>query len=69
MALVPVTPLERLNQTGFKFRSRTVSVPVHTRSIHAELTLKRKTNGGPYNDGYADNLSVVLRVPAVVSPN
>jgi len=35
-------------------------VPAKTRRIHAELILTRKSDAGPWNDGYADNLSVIL---------
>lgn len=59
--LGPVTALERAKQTGLKFRNRSVLVPAQTRRIHVELVLTRKPGAGSCNDGYADNLSVVLR--------
>lgn len=59
--LGPVTSLERAKQTGLKFRNSSVAVPAQTRRIHVELVLTRKPGAGSCNDGYADNLSVILR--------
>jgi hypothetical protein len=42
-------------------------VPTQTRRIQAALLLTRKTNAGQFNDGYADNLSIILRGPVVVT--
>ena len=67
ITLGPVTALERANQTGFKFRRSSVVVPAQTRSIQAGLVLTRKTNAGQFDDGYADNLSIILRGPVVVT--
>jgi Flp pilus assembly protein TadD len=61
VTLGPVTALERAKQTGLKFRNRSMSVPAQTRRIHVELVLTRKPGAGSCNDGYADNLSVILR--------
>jgi eukaryotic-like serine/threonine-protein kinase len=67
ITLGPVTALERADQTGFKFRSSSMLVPAQTRRIQAALLLTRKTNAGQFNDGYADNLSIILRGPVVVT--
>ena len=58
--LGPVTALERAERTGLKLRNSSVSVPAQTRRIHVELVLTRKPGAGSCNDGYADNLSVIL---------
>jgi hypothetical protein len=60
ITLGPVTALERSNQTGLRFRGSSLPVPAKTRRIHAELILTRKSDAGPWNDGYADNLSIIL---------
>ena len=60
ITLGPVTALERSNQTGLRYRSSSLPVPAQTRRIHAELILTRKSDAGPWNDGYADNLSLIL---------
>lgn len=56
----PVTTADRNSATGLLFRSATGAVPVGTRSIKFVLTQTRSS--GTSNDGYADNLSCVLRV-------
>ncbi len=61
VSLGPVTALERAEQTGLKFRNSSVSVPAQTRRIYVELVLTRKPGAGSCNDGYADNLSLILR--------
>jgi hypothetical protein len=53
-----VTPQERDDVTGLLRRSATGRVPLGTRSIDVVLTMTRVA--GSYNDGYADNLSLVL---------
>ena len=60
ITLGPVTTLERSNQTGLRYRSSSLPVPAKTGRIHAELLLMRKSDAGPWNDGYADNLSIIL---------
>jgi hypothetical protein len=60
ITLGQVTALERSNQTVLRYRSSTLPVPAQTRRIHAELILMRKSDAGPWNDGYADNLSIIL---------
>jgi hypothetical protein len=54
----PVTAEDRNNVTGLYLRTTTGSVPAGTRSIQVTLTMTRVT--GDNNDGYADNLSLVL---------
>jgi hypothetical protein len=54
-----VTPQNRTNQTSLLLRSATGYVPSGTQSITVVLTMVRFD--GSYNDGYADNLSLVLR--------
>ena len=54
----PVTAANRGNNTGLLFRDTTGRVPVGTRSI--SLTLQMTRTDGSYNDGYADDLSLVL---------
>ena len=53
-----VTPQARSDQTGLLLRAATGYVPPGTRSINVVLTMVRLD--GSYNDGYADNLSLVL---------
>ena len=60
ITLGSVTALERSDQTGLRYRSSSLSVLARTRRIHAELILTRKSDAGPWNDGYADNLSIIL---------
>lgn len=54
----PVTAAERSDQTGLSFRSSEGTVPIGSRQVKMVLEMTR-TNGY-YNDGYADNLSLVL---------
>lgn len=56
----PVTTAERASETGLLFRSTDGPVPIGTRQIKLVLTQTRSS--GTSNDGYADNLSLVLRV-------
>jgi hypothetical protein len=60
-AIGPVTNADRNSQTGLLLRQETGFVPAGTRSIGVELQMTR-TNG-IYNDGYADNLSLVFHAP------
>lgn len=63
----PVLNTERNDITGLLERSTDDIVPIGTRSIEMAL-LMTKTDGG-YNDGYADNLSLILNpvpLPAAV---
>jgi hypothetical protein len=54
-----VTPQDRKDQTSLLLRSVAGSVPSGTKSITVVLTMVRLD--GSYNDGCADNLSLVLR--------
>lgn len=56
----------RNNKTGLFSASAKGSVPVGTRYIQASLNMTR-TNG-TYNDGYVDNLSLVLHPPTLYLP-
>jgi CSLREA domain-containing protein len=59
----------RGNQTGlFPSGVLTDLVPVGTRSIKSILEMTRMSNGGTYNDGYADDLSFVLQPPSIYLP-
>jgi hypothetical protein len=58
VALGPVTPADRGNQTGLFFREQTGFVPSGTTSMQLSLSMQRLVSGD--NDGYADNLSFVL---------
>jgi len=60
----PVTDEERNHQSGLREHTSRGSVPPATRGIKLTLTMTKKTvtagayNG--YNDGYADNVSLIL---------
>ena len=54
-----VTATDRGNQTGLLHRSLSGAVPPGTRAIELSLVMTR-FGGSGYNDGYADNLSLVL---------
>jgi hypothetical protein len=54
----PVTAADRGSATGMLLRTATGAVPVGTRTIDVVLQLTRVS--GTYNDGYADELSLVL---------
>jgi hypothetical protein len=55
----PVSNTQRHNQTKFLSRSATGSVPGGAVSVFIVIRMTR-VSGGPYNDGYADNLSLIL---------
>ncbi len=57
-AIGPVTAADRSGVTGMLFRQTKGIVPVGTRSIQITLTMTRLE--GINNDGYADNLSLIL---------
>ncbi|MCC6608923.1 MAG: PEP-CTERM sorting domain-containing protein [Burkholderiales bacterium] len=59
LTLGPVTPAERGDESELLARSANTIVPVGTRSVDILMTSTRLD--GDYNDGYADNLSLVLR--------
>lgn len=65
-SLGPVTNIDRGNQTGLLFRTTTGFIPIGARSVNVLLTMDR--NAGSYDDGYADNLSLVLRQGVGPSP-
>ncbi len=54
----PVLALHRGNITGMVFQNTNGFVPTSTRQVTVTLTMTRLT--GVYNDGYADNLALVL---------
>lgn len=54
------TPEQRLNRTGMVFDSATRVVPAGTREVEVVLEMRRQARLG-WNDGYADNLRLVLR--------
>ncbi len=59
----PVLSADRNGQTGLLARATSGAVPAGTRSIFVALTLTR--TAGSYDDGYADNLSLILTQGAV----
>ncbi|MEY2512083.1 MAG: hypothetical protein QOE26_2846 [Verrucomicrobiota bacterium] len=63
--LGPVTPANRGNKTGFLPRSANGSVPAGTRNLRVVVTMIR--SNGNANDGYADNISVVLTPPPTLA--
>jgi hypothetical protein len=62
----PVTNVDRSELSGLLFESTDGLVPVGTRSIDLTLLLSRVD--GTYNDGYADNLSLVLTAGEISVP-
>jgi hypothetical protein len=56
----PVTPDDRADQTGLFLRATSGQLPSGTREI--VLALEQRRVNSSFNDGYADNLSLVLRV-------
>ena len=58
-SLGPVSPVDRGGTTGFLQRTLTKAMPKLTRSIQVSLEMNRTSF--IYNDGYADNLSLVLK--------
>jgi len=57
----PVRSVDRGSATGLGFVQTSGSLPSGTRQIAVELMMTR--DSGAYNDGYADNLSLVLSAP------
>ena len=57
----PVLASDRGDTTSFLFRQSTGTVPTGTVSIRVTVTMTRVTP--PYNDGYADNISLILTSP------
>jgi hypothetical protein len=64
VVLGPVLADDRGDVTALLFREATGPVPTGTRSL--ELILLMTRTAGSSNDGYADNLSLVLNGPGVV---
>ena len=60
----PVTPGDRGNINALLLRQQAGTVPVGARSIDVLLTMTRRD--GSYNDGYADNLSLLLNCGSAV---
>jgi hypothetical protein len=56
----PVTAADRDDETGLLEQSTSGFVPVGTRQILVTLQMTKDPTVGAYNDGYADNLSLVL---------
>jgi len=54
----PVQAADRSNLTGFLYRSNALLLPTGTRSIEVTMTATR--TAGTYNDGYADDVKLVL---------
>ncbi len=57
----PVTSADRFNGTKLKLRSHNGAVPVGSRFARVVIGLTRAE--GSYNDGYADDLSLILTAP------
>jgi hypothetical protein len=64
ISIGPVTDAERGGVTTLLPRTATGLVPPGSRRIFASLNLERQA--GTYNDGYADNLSLVLQAVPIV---
>jgi hypothetical protein len=62
----PVTAADRGGVTGLQPRSGFVGVPVGARTVVVTLTHTRQS--GTYNDGYADNVSLVLTAGSAPPP-
>ncbi len=58
VAVGPVSAADRGGVTKLVARSATATVPTGTRSVHVVITATRTE--GRYNDGYADNVALVL---------
>lgn len=56
-----VSATERGGKTGFVRRASSEVLPKLTRKVQISLEMNRSADGGSYNDGYADNLSLVLK--------
>ena len=60
----PVSAADRQNRTGLLLRSTSGTIPAGTRKIQMQMHFEKVS--GAYNDGYADNLSMVLTSTANV---
>ncbi len=65
--LGPVTAADRNNATSLLFRDQVGDLPALTRFVNLELTAVRAPTGE--NDGYADNISLVLALPGDLDLN
>lgn len=65
-AIGPVTAEDRANQTGLYYRESGGFVPTGTSALAFWLSMERV--GGGDNDGYADNLSFILREAEIAVP-
>ncbi|MEY2575449.1 MAG: hypothetical protein QOF80_936 [Verrucomicrobiota bacterium] len=63
--LPPVTPADRGSKTGFLARAYQGTVSVGTRSIEVFVDMTR--SNGVTDDGYADNISLVLTPPPTLA--
>ncbi len=63
LALGPVTPAERGNDTTLVTRAAAGSIPARARAI--DVTIQGDRVAGGYTDAYADRLALVLSVPGV----
>ena len=59
----PVTAAQRGKKTGLLPVNQAGVVPANARTAFVLVTMTRVSNVGPYNDGYADNVSLVLSLP------
>lgn len=59
----PVTVLDRNSVTGLFYRQATGSIPAGSLSAVVQIMMARNLNVGSYNDGYADELSLLVGVP------
>lgn len=64
----PVDAADRGSATGLLLRDATGRLPVGTRSINFTLQMTRVEAAAPDNDGYADNLSLVLADAPLPTP-
>lgn len=56
----PVLAIDRSSVSGMCLRSSSGTVPVGTTKVQISMTFTNLTLGGPYNDGYADNVNFLL---------
>jgi hypothetical protein len=61
----PVTPAGRSNKTGLLPRANSGNIPPNTRQVAVAVTILRAN--GTANDGYADNISLVLTPPPTLA--
>lgn len=66
VVLGPVTAADRSGLTGLQPRSAMATVPAGARTARVVLEFSR--SGGNFNDGYADNLRLVLREGSLLEP-